>query len=70
MKNSRAIAIVFYLCAVAFYVLAFIDIFGRTADDTGVIWLCVGSMWLCLGSVYLNKSQKEDDSDGQDNQKK
>ncbi|MDO4313814.1 MAG: hypothetical protein Q4C52_12095 [Eubacteriales bacterium] len=67
MKNYRTIAIVFYLCAVAFYILASINIFEEATRDMGITWMCVGSMWLCLGSVYLNKSQtKDDDSDKDD----
>ena len=69
MKNYRTIAIVFYLCAVAFYILASINIFEESTRDMGITWMCVGSMWLCLGSVYLNKSQtKDDDSDKDDKQ--
>ena len=61
MKNYRTIAILFYLCAMAFYILAIINIFDSTERSMGITWLCVGSMWLCLGSVYFNKTKNEDD---------
>ena len=67
MKSNRTIAIIFFLCAVAFYILAIICIFNKTARSMGITWLCVGSMWLCLGSLYLHKSpNKDEDSDGDD----
>ena len=67
MKSNNTIAIIFYLCAAVFYLLAVINIFDKTTRGMGVIWLCLGSMWLCLGSVYLNKSRnKDDDSDHDD----
>ena len=67
MKSNRTIAIVFFLCAVAFYIPAIINIFNKTTSSIGIICLCLGSMCLCLGSLYLNKSQnKDDDSDNDD----
>lgn len=63
MKNYRTIAVIFYLCSVAFYILAAINLF--TAESgTGFTFLGIGSMWLCLGALYSHKSQNEDgDSD-------
>lgn len=64
MKNYKTIAIIFYLCSVAFYINAVINIFD---DSTmGITWLCIGSLWLCLGSVYLNKAKSEDDDSDKD----
>lgn len=66
MKNYRGIAIVFYLCAVAFYALAVINILDSEQRSMGITWFCVGSMWMCLGSLYLNKSKNEDDDSDKD----
>lgn len=66
MKNYRTIAIIFYLCAAAFYILAVIGIFDASQSGMEITWLCVGSMWLCLGSVYINKSKHEDDDSDKD----
>lgn len=66
MKNYRIIAIIFYLCAVAFYILAIINMFDSAQRSMGIIWFCVGSMWMCLGSMYFYKSQNEDDDSDKD----
>lgn len=66
MKSHRIIAILFYLCAVAFYILAILNMIDEAAEDMWITWLCVGSMWLCLGSVYFYKSNKEDDASNGD----
>ena len=66
MKSNRTIAIIFYLCAVVFYILAIINIFDKTTRGMGAFWLCLGSMWLCLGSVYIRKSPNDDDNSDSD----
>ena len=66
MKRNRTTAILYYICAVAFYIVAIIHIFDKTTGGMGITWLCLGSMWLCLGTVYFLKSQNKDDSDSDD----
>ena len=66
MKRNRTTAILYYICAVASYIVAIIHIFDKTTRGMGVIWLCLGSMWLCLGTVYFSKSPNKDDSDSDD----
>lgn len=66
MKNCKTIAIIFYICAVAFYILAIINIFDSAQRSMGIIWLCIGSMWLCLGSVFNKAKNEDDDSDKDD----
>ena len=68
MKSNRTIAIIFYFCAVVFYIVAIINIFDKTTRGMGVFWLCLGSMWLCLGSVFFYKSQNKDDDSDNDNE--
>ena len=63
MKSDKRISIISYLCSVVFYILAIVNIFGKTTRSMWVMWLCLGSMSLCLGAVYLRKSQNNDDSD-------
>lgn len=63
MKNYGIFAIIFYLCAVASYILAVINIFDSKQGSMGITWFCVGSMWMCLGSIYLNKSYKSKNED-------
>lgn len=62
MKRNRTIAVICYLCSVAFYILAIINIFGESTRTMGVILLCLGSMWLCLGSAYIRKPESKDDN--------
>lgn len=72
MKKYKIAAIVFFICALAFYAFSIFSIFNDSAKISGVAWMCVGSMWLCLGALFLNKTpsdsdlENDDDLDGDD----
>ena len=66
MKRNRITAIIYYILAVVFFIVAFINIFDDTTMGIGLICLCLGSIWLCLGTVYINKSQNKDDNSDSD----
>ena len=68
MKRNRTTAIVYYIIAVGFYIVAAINIFDKSTRGMGVTWLCLGSMWLCLGSVFFLKSKQEDDNSDSDDE--
>lgn len=61
MKKEKTCAILYYISAVLFYVVAAINFFSDKDTSMGVVWLCLGSTMLCLGSVWLNKSKKKND---------
>lgn len=63
MKKYRVTAIVFFLCALAFYALAVFNICNEETRVFGIVWMSVGSMWLCLGTACLNKSLSDSDPD-------
>lgn len=58
MKRNRTTAIVYYIGAVLFYMVAIIYIFDNTTRGMEITWWCLGSMWLFLGTVYFRKSPK------------
>ena len=68
MKRNKKTAIIFYIIAGIFYIIAIINIFDKTTRGMGVFWLSLGSMWLCLGTVYINKSQNKDDNSDSDDE--
>lgn len=62
MKKEKTCAVLYYISAVLFYVVAAINLLGDNNDTSmGVVWLCLGSTMLCLGFVWLNKSKKKND---------
>ena len=63
MKRNRKIAIVYYILAVLFFIVAIINIFDESNIGRGLTWLCLGSIWLCLGTVYINKDDNSDSDD-------
>ena len=75
-NNKKSMVIIYYACAVAFYALAALNLFGEETRTMGVIWLCMGSTFLCLGSVFKNKNKdngdkadKAQDTSGNGNEK-
>ena len=59
MNRNRANAIVCYIVAALFYIVAIIYILDKTTK-MGIAWLGLGSAWLCIGLVHFRKSQNKD----------
>lgn len=67
--NYKKAGIIFYLCAIMFYVAAMLTFFFNENKGMGAMWMCLGSSWLCLGTVFTSKSKKENE-EGKDEDKK
>ena len=58
MKKERALAILYYVASVGFFLVAFSKFWGR---ENGVTWLALGSAMLCFGNVMTQRANKKDD---------
>lgn len=59
MKKTRIAAILYYLVAVLFDLLAVFMIFREHNTKAGVLLLCAGSAMFCFGGALANRYAKE-----------
>ena len=67
--SNKTISIIFFLLSICSYVTSGILNLVNKDNSIGYIFLCFGSAFLCFGSVWLNKSNKDDDSEHNDKTK-
>ena len=59
MKKNKITATLYYIASVLFYIASIMGFASGNPDNSGVIWLCLGSTFLCLGSAYVKRSKDE-----------
>jgi len=64
--NKKIEGKVLYLVSICFYIVALIHIISSDASD-GVIWICLGSTFLCLGANAVNKANRKDNKNEEEN---
>ncbi|MDD6042327.1 MAG: hypothetical protein PUB87_01065 [Eubacteriaceae bacterium] len=55
MNRDKLLGIFFFLCALVFYVFAFINLFKDHRIGNGLMWVATGTVWICMGSMFYNR---------------
>ena len=63
MKKYNICSIVFNSAAILFYITSIVTFAKDSGNQTGFIWLCLGSAFLCLATVFSRKAREEENGE-------
>ena len=70
MKKYNICSIVFNSAAILFYITSIVTFAKDGGNQTGFIWLCLGSAFLCLATVFSRKARENENGENKDGENK
>lgn len=69
--DKKKTALVFFIGAIFFYIVAAITFLNRGSSNTmWIIFLCIGSSWVAIGGAIANKHKNKDNGNFSNDQGK